>query len=138
MQDRYQSAVLRQGPILTDTLQPSATDKSYLLAVMQSSGRSKDVPQTELVCNCDTNLHGSVAVPALAAPMRTPGRAGGTGFARSKPNPCPPQKTRLHVGPVVALVVPGWEIGSRSAPVHSRGAPSALPERMGRAPPSGF
>jgi hypothetical protein len=138
MQDKYQSAVLRQGPVLTDTLQSSATDKSYLSAVMQSFDRSKEVLQNELVRCCDTNLYGSAVVPALAAPTRTPGTAGGAGFARLKPGPYPPQKAQLQVGPVVALVVPGWDTGSRSARVHSQGAPSALPERMGCAPPSGF
>jgi hypothetical protein len=34
---------------------------------------------------------------------------------------------QLQVGPVVALVVPNWDTGSRGARVHSLGAPSALP-----------
>jgi hypothetical protein len=130
-QDRYQSAVLRQGRVLTATLQESATGKRTCQQRSAKFRLTQNVPQPELVCCCDTNLHESVAVAAQAALARTPGTASGAGTGRWRPGLCPaqPRSAQLQVGPVVALVVPGWGTGSPGVPVRSLGDPSALPGR---------
>jgi hypothetical protein len=125
-QDRYQGAILRQG-----RMQKSATGKRTCQQRSAKFWQVQGVPQTELVCCCNTNLHGSVAVAAQAAPVRTPGTASGAGSARWRLGLCPaqPRRAQLQVGPVVALVVPGWGTGWRGGPGRSLGDPSALPRR---------